>query len=70
MRRTVPALAVVAVLVVIGVPGSKDLPAAAGRKARALNSTLHRWLVESGTMRCDRCGPPRKLDVWKLLRGP
>lgn len=34
-----------------------------------LNDRLHRWLVESGVMHCKRCGPPRPLDVARLLRG-
>lgn len=73
VRRWALALTVAVALafaVAAGVHGSVAQAAVACRcKALALNNRMHRWLVESGTMHCDRCGPRRPFSAWRLLSG-
>ncbi len=47
-----------------------ELPQVVWRDAKRLNHRLHEWLVESGTLACEKCGSPRELDLGRLLRGP
>ncbi len=73
MKRATLIPAAVATVVLLGLAAGvalcPDAATAAHREARALNGRLHRWLVQSGAMRCDACGPPRKFDVCRFLRG-